>query len=334
MKQKKIDVFFSIIIPTYNSENTLELCLQAIHNQDFSQEQYEILIVDGGSTDATLEIAKKHNATILQNPEKLPEYAKAIGIQNAQGKYIIFHDSDEVITNRQSFSIKKEIVEQNPHIQCIISTGLENPQWYSPFGEYTNFIGDSFSAFVYDWKPEDYIQRYKKIYKTEKETENYIIFRKEHNQIFPIIDGGWHTFLHQDYSTISVANISAHNIQQTGVFAVTKNDPIKHYSSSSLSQILRKIKFRVINNVFWDKNAGYVNRENAIPQKYKMRKFMFMFYGFSLLFPLIKWIIWSIKRHNAVFLFEPIIALYTALSIIYYMLLKVLWHKTHNQSYW
>ena len=57
----------SVIIPTYNSEETLEKTLTSLRMQTIPQEQMEILIIDGGSTDSTLEIAKKYNTIILDN---------------------------------------------------------------------------------------------------------------------------------------------------------------------------------------------------------------------------------------------------------------------------
>ena len=53
-------MIISVVIPTYNSEKTLEKSLKSIREQSFNQEEIEILIIDGGSTDNTLEIAKKH----------------------------------------------------------------------------------------------------------------------------------------------------------------------------------------------------------------------------------------------------------------------------------
>lgn len=66
-------------MPTYNSEGTLEESLKTIRNQDYDQNQIEILVIDGGSTDKTRAIAEKYNCRIINNPRKLPEIAKEIG---------------------------------------------------------------------------------------------------------------------------------------------------------------------------------------------------------------------------------------------------------------
>ena len=70
--------FFSMIMPTYNSELTIEMALKSIRMQDLPEEQIEILVIDGGSQDRTREIAAKYKANILDNNKKFPEYAKRI----------------------------------------------------------------------------------------------------------------------------------------------------------------------------------------------------------------------------------------------------------------
>ena len=72
---------FSIIMPTLNSEKTIEHALKSIREQEYDQELIEILVVDGGSSDCTLSIAQKYNAKILHNKKKLPEIAKEIGFR-------------------------------------------------------------------------------------------------------------------------------------------------------------------------------------------------------------------------------------------------------------
>ena len=83
------DFKISIVMPTYNSEKTIEKALQSIRAQTIDQKEIEILIIDGGSTDKTLDISRKYSAIILENPEKFPESAKRIGFAYAHGEYIV-----------------------------------------------------------------------------------------------------------------------------------------------------------------------------------------------------------------------------------------------------
>lgn len=86
----------SIVIPTYNVEKYIAECLESILNQTF--QNYEIIIVDDGSTDNTLEVIKKYASDKIkvfpQNHKGAGE-ARNTGIRNAIGDYITFVDSDD-----------------------------------------------------------------------------------------------------------------------------------------------------------------------------------------------------------------------------------------------
>lgn len=86
----------SIIIPTLNSERTLEDCLKSIRIQKYPKD-VEIIIADGGSTDATLLIAEKYKTKIIENKLKTGEAGKAVGYKASHGEIVGFIDSDNVL---------------------------------------------------------------------------------------------------------------------------------------------------------------------------------------------------------------------------------------------
>ena len=90
----------SIIIPTYNSGNCLDKCLYSIIQQDYPKELIEILIIDGGSKDNTIEIAKKYTSKIFSNPLRTGEAGKAIGLKNAKNELIALIDSDNILPDK------------------------------------------------------------------------------------------------------------------------------------------------------------------------------------------------------------------------------------------
>ena len=63
--------FISVILPTYNNDSVLLDCLQSIFVQDYPK--FEVLIIDGGSSDKTIEIAKKFSVKVLKNPYRVEE---------------------------------------------------------------------------------------------------------------------------------------------------------------------------------------------------------------------------------------------------------------------
>lgn len=90
----------SILVPTLNAALVLERCLKSIKNQDYPQKNLEIIIADGGSTDKTLEIAKKYGAKIYKNPLKTGEAGKAVALKHAQGDLVALIDSDNVLPDK------------------------------------------------------------------------------------------------------------------------------------------------------------------------------------------------------------------------------------------
>ena len=71
----------SFVIPTFNSERVLGKCLESIRAQDYPSDKIEIIIVDAGSTDRTLEITKEYEIDkLLCNPLQTGEAGKALGI--------------------------------------------------------------------------------------------------------------------------------------------------------------------------------------------------------------------------------------------------------------
>jgi glycosyltransferase involved in cell wall biosynthesis len=86
----------SIIIPTLNAGAVLEKCLASIAAQNYPKEKIEVLIVDAGSIDRTLEIVRNCGLPVrlLENPLKTGEAGKAVGLKYASGEIIAFIDSD------------------------------------------------------------------------------------------------------------------------------------------------------------------------------------------------------------------------------------------------
>jgi glycosyltransferase involved in cell wall biosynthesis len=89
-------VFFSVIIPVYNRENLIRETINSVLKQSFYD--FEIIVVDDGSTDKTLSALKEYGnrVKVLSQQNQGPGAARNIGIQIAQGKYITFLDSDDL----------------------------------------------------------------------------------------------------------------------------------------------------------------------------------------------------------------------------------------------
>lgn len=108
------EILVSFVIPTLNAARVLPACLQSINIQTIKK--IEIIIIDGGSNDNTLSIAKKYNAQILNNPLKTGESGKAVGVKAAKGKYIALIDSDNILPSSHWLSLMLSPLASNPSL--------------------------------------------------------------------------------------------------------------------------------------------------------------------------------------------------------------------------
>ena len=91
---------FSIIVPIYNVEKYLDFCLKSIKEQTFKD--FEVIMVDDGSTDNSSDIAKKYVNEQFKYYNKKNgglSSARNYGVQHATGEYILFVDSDDYIAS-------------------------------------------------------------------------------------------------------------------------------------------------------------------------------------------------------------------------------------------
>jgi glycosyltransferase involved in cell wall biosynthesis len=96
-------VFISIVIPTYNRLPILEKCLEALESQDFPADQYEVVVVDDGSRDRTVEWLNDNapqlpHIQVFQQDHRGPSAARNLGVVRSRGEMIVFIDSDLVVT--------------------------------------------------------------------------------------------------------------------------------------------------------------------------------------------------------------------------------------------
>lgn len=100
-------VYISVVIPTYNRKPILTKCLDALEQQIVPEELqnggYEIVVVDDGSTDGTLEWLQQDadqypHVQLFEQAHKGAAAARNLGVEQAKGDIIIFIDSDLVVT--------------------------------------------------------------------------------------------------------------------------------------------------------------------------------------------------------------------------------------------
>ncbi|MGZ7886317.1 glycosyltransferase family 2 protein [Ligilactobacillus salivarius] len=122
MKEKNVEV--SVIIPVYNVRKYLRRCIESVLDQNF--DNYEIILVDDGSTDGSEELCdlykSKHDRVRVYHKENggLSD-ARNYGIDKSKGRYLAFIDSDDYIAYDYLSTLYTMIVKNKVKISCVSS---------------------------------------------------------------------------------------------------------------------------------------------------------------------------------------------------------------------
>jgi glycosyltransferase involved in cell wall biosynthesis len=127
----------SVVIPTLNSEKTLEACLISVADQNY--QNIETIVVDGGSSDNTVDIASAYGALVINANVQSMTKQTNIGINSSNGKYMYRVDSDVILD--------PDIVESSVN-KCEL---------------------EGFDGVCIFWIPDDSISFWAKVRKIEKE---------------------------------------------------------------------------------------------------------------------------------------------------------------------
>lgn len=138
----------SIIIPCYNAEKYIEECIRSALNQTYPN--IEIIVVNDGSTDASLNVVTQFNnrrgIKIINQPNKGAAAARNTGLAHATGDYIQFLDADDVLdTNKIANQMK--IAEQSDYANDILIFG----KW-TTLGKDISLMGNNQTAIWHSYQ--------------------------------------------------------------------------------------------------------------------------------------------------------------------------------------
>lgn len=111
----------SIIIPAYNVENYVKVCLETIYKQELNEDCFEVIVVNDGSKDRTADVirefAVQHTNLLLINQENQGVSAtRNNAISRARGKYILMVDSDDFLLENSIKPLLAKALEYNADI--------------------------------------------------------------------------------------------------------------------------------------------------------------------------------------------------------------------------
>lgn len=194
-------MFISIILPVYNVSQYLSYSLDSLAHQNY--DNYELICIDDGSTDNSLDILRSYNdiffkkkvsyIIVSQNNKGLSA-ARNKGLELAKGDYILFVDSDDWLYSQDALSnlaisIQGEDIIVFNAIRVDDQSGLEMPQVELSYDECTGW--DYFNKYVKVSNSVPFVCVWQRCYRKEFLIHNKLVFKEgifhEDNYFTPIV---------------------------------------------------------------------------------------------------------------------------------------------------
>lgn len=124
----------SVVIPAFNSERFLAEAIESALVQTYAP--VETIVVDDGSSDDTVAVARAHpGITLIEQENSGPSAARNRGFAASHGEFVAFHDSDDLMTP-DKLAVQVGYMLENPGVGCvlaeqelIVEAGAELPFW-------------------------------------------------------------------------------------------------------------------------------------------------------------------------------------------------------------
>ncbi len=141
----------SMIIPSYNEEKNISNCIDSIHASDYPQSKIEVIVIDDGSTDNTLNVMKSYDGIkVLKQDHKGKSEALNLGVKFAKNEFIMVIDADTVLDKNCINELLKPLIDSNIGATTGTSKVKNSGNIWTIFQNieyhYNNLIRKSFSS--------------------------------------------------------------------------------------------------------------------------------------------------------------------------------------------
>jgi hypothetical protein len=298
-RESEVGLALSVVIPVLNAERDLPVCLESIHRQRPPAGGYEIVIADGGSSDATRAIAEAAGARVVDNPERKAEPGVAFGVQASRGRFVTVLAADNLMggddfmeTMLEPFADPK-VVAAFPRVVSTARDGLA--------GRYFNRYSDPFNHFVYGSLNTsiDVMLRAGKA-RLRPTVANHPLLAIAQGCTFRagLVYQGAPAEADDVLAVVSL-------IERGGEFALVGEAELEHHHVSGMASIYRK---------YWRRTAealqgkqGYLRREDKMAPGRRLRKWIWIPYSASIVAPALHGALLSMLYRDPLLLYHPVV---------------------------
>lgn len=308
----------SFVIATLNAGDVLQQCLSSIYMQDYPSDKIEICIADGGSTDFTLEIAKKYECRVVHNPKKLTNPGVALALKKVTAEIRFVMDADNELPQDNWIKLMIQPFIHDPDIWGVFTHMIPAPADKGLNRYYSLLHVDPFNWFVY--RDAANPRKFEKCYKTVFKGDGYIIFQFEtvNHPLFGFGNGFAHRkgFIRKNEYEYDDILPFIQMIEEGYKIAYVPKAGIYHHHLKNFGHFLRKYQWR-IKSCLYKANFGFVKREKYLSFSRRFRKYLWIPYGLSFVSPLFDGLRWSFKDRNTVWLWHPLACFALCVEILY-----------------
>jgi len=255
----------TIVIATYNSSIHLPHLRESLRKQRDESgarllDQAEVLCVDGGSTDNSLELIEEYGWQAVVNSNGDPASAKRIGWERARNDLIFFLDHDERLLCPDSFARKLDVLSQDPRVIAVFSSGY-SLDGLSNADSYLSEFGDAFSCFFYRTRNTSRNGARSRGLNVETELQRATIFATPSARsrvLLEITAQGTLTSKSRLHAALGksggdgesmIEGIGLTGLDPVWRVGILEDDPVQHLPNATWSTIRRKTRWRLHNNL-------------------------------------------------------------------------------------
>ena len=313
----KYSVTFNIA--TLNDEKRIKKCLQHIKKQNYNHKKIKINVIDGGSKDKTISIAKSYGCRIIYNKYVLAEPALYLGYKSTKTDYAVYMATDNIIFDKNWLKKILKPFENNDKVKISFSkVSLSNSD--NIWSNYLNEDTDPFNRFVYG--NSSHPEKFKRYYKLLFQNRDFEIYDFKNNQNYPLIALAQCTVVKSNlirknlYDDIQdIINY----IKSGYLIAYVKNTSIYHYSISGFLDFYNKFDRRIKISLNFN---NYKNRDKLTTKTRILKKYIFLFYSISIIFPFLDSVVNFMRQKKKCSFIHPFACLIITFLIIKNIILK------------
>jgi glycosyltransferase involved in cell wall biosynthesis len=303
----------SVIIPTFNNAEVLPTFFKELKKQTYGEVEY--VVSDGGSSDSTLDIARKNGARVVRNPKKMAEPGVRIGMKKAKGELLIVMAIDNFFYDKDAFKKIAEVFKDERIVAAFPKQdSLKKDNLYT---KYRNTFSDPVSHYIYGYATNG--RTFSKYYDIKYKGNSYKVYDYKSRRIYPLIAFAQGFIIRKGYVKSSftyddirpVFDLIDHSKDIAYIHGVS----LYHHTYKGMFDFMKKIRWPT-RNFLEKKNMGINTRSGLLPTYAKIKMFLWPLYSISIVFPAIRALWGIIDEKENMWLFHPAICFVSGIASI------------------